>query len=501
MSNEKIIVATSIAPRNIENQKKAIDSWIEAGLDVISFNCLEEYEAISNHFPNIQFNIVQRDGRNRFGKPYIFLDDIMEYFKDCDYDVCGIINSDIHLLGVDGGFGKYIYDEAKNSFVYGNRVEIKSLDNLNGMFYVGHDYFFFDKQISYIYPREDFWIGQPAWDYWIVFMPIISGFKVKKIINAIAYHIIHTIQWDNNLNIELHKMIVDKYFDKADKIMKYKSASSLERFYELILNYYQPVVYTKRFTRNYSVLIVCSSDSICEDNKSDKYSCILNQTYKNIRICYGNNDSINLNEVKEDLIFFMGEDTVLDNWFFEIMVNHIENKDMCICNISMESKDFSYVKDISVFDMDSGEFVTDALIDECILYNTEFYKKRRPMKSDLKKYNFALVPNGLVKKEFISYLNNKLNGLKDKRVYIYAAGGHTKKLLNRINLNNIYGIFDSNPELDGTMLQGIPVYSKGKINQFEFDYIVISSMSYEEEIYNELKYIIDKRKLIRIYNY
>ncbi|HQI17278.1 MAG TPA: hypothetical protein PLL37_09985, partial [Bacillota bacterium] len=64
-----------------------------------------------------------------------------------------------------------------------------------------------------------------------------------------------------------------------------------------------------------------------------------------------------------------------------------------------------------------------------------------------------------------------------------------------------YGIFDSNPELDGTMLQGIPVYSKGKINQFEFDYIVISSMSYEEEIYNELKYIIDKRKLIRIYNY
>jgi hypothetical protein len=41
-----VLVATSIAPINIENQRKAIDTWIKAGLDVISFNCIEEYEAV-----------------------------------------------------------------------------------------------------------------------------------------------------------------------------------------------------------------------------------------------------------------------------------------------------------------------------------------------------------------------------------------------------------------------------------------------------------------------
>ena len=85
-------------------------------------NCLEEYEAIKESFQDVDFKIVKRDGRHRFGKPYVYFDDIMEYFSGCDYDICGIINSDIHLLGVDNKFNEYIYEEARDSFVYGNRV-------------------------------------------------------------------------------------------------------------------------------------------------------------------------------------------------------------------------------------------------------------------------------------------------------------------------------------------------------------------------------------------
>ncbi|MGI6585253.1 MAG: nucleoside-diphosphate sugar epimerase/dehydratase [Lutisporaceae bacterium] len=498
----RILVATSIAPKDIDNQRKAVDSWIKAGLEVISFNCLEEYEAIKESFQDVDFKIVKRDGRHRFGKPYVYFDDIMEYFSGCDYDICGIINSDIHLLGVDNKFNEYIYEEARDSFVYGNRVEVKSLDDLNGMFYVGHDYFFFDRQVSCIYPREDFWIGQPAWDYWVVYMPIVSGFKVKKIINAIAYHVSHRIQWNEELNLELHRMIVDKYFDKAENLMRYKSVSRYEKFYELIQNYYQPIIYRKN-SIDYSILVVYNRNAANKSDEPVNYDCILNQTYKNLRVCYGSKDSIDLDKVEEDLIFFMDEGTSIEDYFFDIMVNSIENRDMCICSFKVTSSEFNYIKDVSPLDLDSYKIKTDIIIDECILYKTKFYKESKPINDNMKDYNFAFVPNGLVKKEFKALVSSKLRALGNAKLYIYGAGGHTKKLLKQIDTGNlnICGIIDSNPELDNTYLNGIRVYGRDRMDELDIDYILISSMSYEKEIFDDLKRTVDIGKLITIYNY
>jgi FlaA1/EpsC-like NDP-sugar epimerase len=78
-----------------------------------------------------------------------------------------------------------------------------------------------------------------------------------------------------------------------------------------------------------------------------------------------------------------------------------------------------------------------------------------------------------------------------------------KKLLKQIDTGNlnICGIIDSNPELDNTYLNGIRVYGRDRMDELDIDYILISSMSYEKEIFDDLKRTVDIGKLITIYNY
>ncbi|WP_229536970.1 hypothetical protein [Pelosinus baikalensis] len=77
------------------------------------------------------------------------------YFAGSDSQICGIVNSDIYLLGEK--FHSFISKEAVDSLVYGSRIDIKALDNLQGKLYGwGFDYFFFDRKIINSYPKSDF---------------------------------------------------------------------------------------------------------------------------------------------------------------------------------------------------------------------------------------------------------------------------------------------------------------------------------------------------------
>ena len=55
-------VATSIAPKGLELQRKAIASWLRLGFAVISFNNTAEVELLAPQFPEVRFVTVARDG-------------------------------------------------------------------------------------------------------------------------------------------------------------------------------------------------------------------------------------------------------------------------------------------------------------------------------------------------------------------------------------------------------------------------------------------------------
>jgi hypothetical protein len=209
---ESITIATSIAPcKALENQKSAIRSWQEIGFIVVSLNSADEIPLLQPHFPTIQFVQVSRDARKKFGKPYVYFDDVLAYLGGNESRICGIVNSDIHLLRQD--FYSCVKKEAIHSLLYGFRVDVDTLENLQGeMLRDGFDYFFFDKQIIQHYPQSELFIGLPVWDYWAAIVPLFYGIPVKKVMTPHAYHIKHEVNWGNQASAILFKSLMLQYF-------------------------------------------------------------------------------------------------------------------------------------------------------------------------------------------------------------------------------------------------------------------------------------------------
>ena len=195
----KAIIATSIAPFDIEKQKAAIATWLTIGFKVVSFNCPEEIEQVHSYFPKVTFIPAKRDARPLTGKPLIFFDDILNFFTNSDISICGIVNSDI-ILKVDHEFMAFLKQETKNSMVVGCRVGVKNSDLQHGKIYIhGFDYFFFDRSIIECYPKNSFAIGAPWWDYWAVFVPLTKNIPVKQLIPPLGYHVDHPYKWSKRL--------------------------------------------------------------------------------------------------------------------------------------------------------------------------------------------------------------------------------------------------------------------------------------------------------------
>ena len=212
---KSILVATSIAPNRIEIQRSAINTWVKAGFIVVSLNTKEEVDILKPYFPDIQFHVVTRSAKVKYGKPYIYIYDILSYLKSTDYKVVGIINSDIYFKDVREGLVNIIYEQALDSLVYGHRMDVSNINDSNGTLCYGVDYFFFDKNLIPIYQDDGLCLGQPAWDWWMVVVPVSENKTTKRILNQIGYHVIHPQQWNRRLNYHLMRRIVkDKYLRK-----------------------------------------------------------------------------------------------------------------------------------------------------------------------------------------------------------------------------------------------------------------------------------------------
>jgi tetratricopeptide (TPR) repeat protein len=211
---QAITVATSLAPRDIESQAETLNSWKKLGFHVASLNCQEEIDMLQASFPEVQFIRTKRNAQKIFGKPYVYFDDFLEFFKKTDTEISGIVNSDIFLFA-NNGIIPYIIKETKNSLVYGSRVEIQSLDNLNGEFYDrGFDFFFFDKAILSCFPNSEACIGVTWWDYWAPMIPALKGIPLKKMASPFAFHLKHSIRWDDKQWHYMGKQISNYLFGR-----------------------------------------------------------------------------------------------------------------------------------------------------------------------------------------------------------------------------------------------------------------------------------------------
>ncbi len=213
MHAKVIVIATSIAPSNVETQRRAVDSWLELGFSVVSLNIQSEIEQLSCHYPRVKFIPVVRDAASRAGKPLVYLDDVLSALAGSGAAVCGIINSDVELRA-KADFSDFIANYAQNGIVYGSRIDIDSVDDSQGKEYLGgFDYFFFSHDVIDCFPRTEFCLGSPWWDYWMPLAPLLAGLSVRKLNSPVAYHRIHDIRWQpelfESLGNELQRIVRD----------------------------------------------------------------------------------------------------------------------------------------------------------------------------------------------------------------------------------------------------------------------------------------------------
>lgn len=190
--NGAVELVTSLVPRHDLYQRLAVRSWIRLGFTVTSINTREELAFLATAYPEVKLIEAPRDGRRQAGKPCIYLDDILDYFRTRSRArLFGIINSDVHL-DADASLLPFLEREARGALVIGSRQEVESLDSATGWTYaMGFDYFFFDRSLLDCYPKSDFMLGIPWWDYWMPFLPVQRGYPLKLLKSPIAYHVSH----------------------------------------------------------------------------------------------------------------------------------------------------------------------------------------------------------------------------------------------------------------------------------------------------------------------
>lgn len=194
----RIVIATSIAPGNINRQQKAIQSWLDNGFEVVTVNIPCEIELLKGSFPNVIFVEAKRDGRELFGRPLVFLDDVLSALAATGASICGIINSDIHL-NVGNNIRADISREARDALVISHRIDVDNPVSENGtVYHNGFDVFFFSRDLCSFFPPSEFCLGTTWWDIWAPLTMVLKGVPVKQLITPLAYHVIHENRWNEN---------------------------------------------------------------------------------------------------------------------------------------------------------------------------------------------------------------------------------------------------------------------------------------------------------------
>ncbi|MCR3757810.1 glycosyltransferase [Clostridium felsineum] len=134
-------------------------------------------------------------------------------------------------------------------------------------------------------------------------------------------------------------------------------------------------------------------------------------------------------------------------------------------------------------------------VSQTLNFSSEIYKV-------MKKYNVEpeAVSNRYMKEKDYKYWHNKMEKFIDRlfgsnlsdNIGLYGAGGHTEYLLNlykeiKGDINRNIFIIDSKQDLKGKKLMNFNIYTPEEIPKLNLHNIIISSFTYQEEIYDKIK--------------
>lgn len=481
LKSNTIVLGTSLAPRNIEKQVKAVLSWVENGYYVIACNTKEEIKILKQAFENIPIEFMEVEKTSKNNLPYI--QNILDIVSDKTNKVCGFINSDIILVPFPKGINELIVSEISDSFIFVRRNEIQQYSDIQELNWEPHfdgiDLFFIDKSLVKNFYNEGFYV-QSIWDLCILLKCKILGIKIKELMNPIAFHRKHSIKWNFKDFCGLVEQFMKKYYglDKGS----YKDA----------LKMYYTILYED-----------CIQICFCDREVIRKYKClfVLNEEYRNTIQSVYNQESYEVeirNSDKEkdhfDFIFYVHGNLVVSNIFCKVII-YIMEQFHC---------DFIGIGRYFVSQDENGRYFNELnrCIDmlkkinkECDIF-TYICKKNKNMKSE----KVLFLP---ISYELIDLYDNKIVDIIAPKGlgYIMPAGVRATEWYWNNNKNlkmNIIGYIDNDTSKIGKMILGKEIYPIEILAKDEDQIsVIVASKYYMNEIEEELKkFIIEDR----IYN-
>lgn len=238
---------------------------------------------------------------------------------------------------------------------------------------------------------------------------------------------------------------------------------------------------------------------------SPTYNSILNQTYKNTSIIFSSIEDIEPDRIDGDLVYYVENEYIVEPDYFAEIINQYANEDAVCCMIELYRDNGNpFYKAVlpDVYEK-NGIYRLNSLKHNSIIFSKDFFVKNLVNIQNAKYLeinSIDLLNFKLVKAKVSRYIEDIIRQCNN-RVFIYGAGGHTSdilKIMDPVKMN-ICGIIDKNPDLENLVFNGIPVYNIKDLNQLAADYIIISSASFESDIFEALKSQFNEEKIIRVY--
>lgn len=309
LENE-IIICTSIAPKNIDNQILAVKSWLKSGFKVISCNVREEIELIKPYFSEIEIEFEevgynQEPIRNK-SLPYIY--DIMMVIYRKTKRIGGYINSDIILTNISKDLYEFIYQETKDSLLCIQRNDIGGvgdINDLNWRFHLsGIDMFLIDKELIPEFYNDGFWV-QSSWDIGLLLKAQISNVKIKELMNPIAFHIKHNVIREyENVKSPIERFW-NKYFDSKENAFE----SAMQFYYNILFENCEQICFLDN--KALKLLFVIDTESEREKNGIKEQDCL----FADITI-----QKDDKGKEKYDYVFYVPTNTILTSVFCKTVI-------------------------------------------------------------------------------------------------------------------------------------------------------------------------------------
>lgn len=190
-----MIALTSISPshRNGDMQSYAVQSWIDAGFEVVSFNCEEECQILAKQYPSVRF-VPTQDGRAKFGKPYVPISAMLDYAASSEQSDFVLINSDIILIDSHNVL-PLIQAKLPHEATIVQRLDFGNDINKNKVFHSGIDAFFIHRNYLRHIRADGFYMGLCWWDFTVPYSLLTNHIKVNLLKTPLIYHRLHPTQY------------------------------------------------------------------------------------------------------------------------------------------------------------------------------------------------------------------------------------------------------------------------------------------------------------------